>query len=490
MRPLIELHDASLVLGGETVLDRLRWRLMPGEHWAVIGRNGAGKTLLLRLLRGEVPPYVPEPGGHPAVTWAIMGEPDPSPLAVRPVSSMLSPELQRHYMRQGWRLSGAEVILSGFGDGYMRYDRPSPEEREAICALADRLGATHLLNILAPEMSQGQLRLILLARALVKKPRLLLLDEPFDGLDAAAQKSLFSILEEIAGETSMVCAIHKGEDLPACLTHFLELEEGKIVRSGPLERAGLFATLPSPAPEPPRPQAAGAPPSSVLRLSHADVYLQGKKILHGLNWEVKTGENWLLSGPNGSGKTTLLRVLLGEEHVALGGSLTWFGQDAPATLEERRRYIGYVSDWLRNSYQYDLTGRELVLSGLMGSIGFYRRPTPDEEREAEYWLNRLNLTPLAEKRLDGMSEGVSRRFLLARALAPRPKLLILDEPCSGLDGEARAEFMRLVPSALEGGSQLIFVSHSRADLSGIRQVITHELRLNQGRIEYSGIFQA
>lgn len=499
MQALIELNGASVVYGGHTVLENLFWRLMPGEHWAVVGRNGAGKTTLLRLLRGEIRPYFQKPGAPPTISWAFDAPPDPSPLAVRPLSSMLSPELQRHYVRQGWQLSGEDVILSGFGDGFMLYDRPSAEEREAVYTLAARLGAAHLLDALAPDMSQGQLRLVLLARALIKKPRLLLLDEPCDGLDAESRRNIFALLDEIAPGTSIICALHQSEDIPGCLTHVMELSEGKITSSGLLEREHVFvppapgqstqAAVTAPQhPEPALPEATDttAPPY-IFRLHNADVYLKRKKILHGLNWEVKSGENWLLSGPNGSGKTTLLRVLLGEEHVALGGSLSWFGQNAPVTLEERQRYTGYVSDWLRNSYQYDLTGRELVLSGLMGSVGLYRRPSPQEENAADYWLARLNLSALSEKRLENMSEGVSRRFLLARALAPRPKLLILDEPCSGLDGDARAEFMRLVPLAVAHSSQLIFVSHSPADLAGIRHVITHELRLKDGKIEYCGL---
>lgn len=491
--PLIELRGASLIYGRQKVLDSISWRLMPGEHWAVIGHNGAGKSSFLKMLRGEIRPHL-HGAEAPAITWAFEGEPDSSPLAVRPLSSMLSAELQRHYMRAAWQISGEEVILSGFGDGYMLYDRPSDAERAAAHAIASRLGAAQLLQVQAPDMSQGQLRLILLARALVKKPRLLLLDEPCDGLDAAGQKIMLDLLEEICGETSIICAIHKGEDIPACLTHVLELKRGRISASGPLNRKKIFtkqnfpASLPTPA-EP----GAKAQQGTVFKLEKADVYLKRKKILHGLNWQVKSGENWLVSGPNGSGKSTLLRLLLGEEHVALGGSLHWFLNGAetegPVTLEERRRYTGYVSDYLHSSYGYDLSGRDIVLSGLMGSIGFYRAPTPQEEQETDYWLDLLGLRPLAHKKLEAMSEGVARRFLLARALAPRPKLLILDEACSGLDGEGRWEFMQQIPLALEQGSQLIFVSHSQSDLAQIKPLLTHELRLKEGRIEYCGVYK-
>ncbi len=490
---LIRLNQASLVYGDTVVLDKLSWQVKAGEHWAVVGHNGAGKTSLLRLLRGEARPHVnysrkAAENFMPPITWNFEGSDDASPLAVRPFCSLLSPDLQRHYIRQGWRLTGEDVILSGFGEGYMLYDAPSQEEKEAVYALASRLGATHLLDALAPDLSQGQLRLLLMARALVKQPRLLLLDEPCDGLDAATQKNIFGILDEVAAQnTTIICAIHRGEDIPACLTHMLELEKGRITRQGAMD-AGIFRMQRKP--DATRRQKAlpisGPKGKNVFSMKNADVYLKRKRILHKINWDVSEGEQWLLSGPNGSGKTTLLRVLLGEEHVALGGSLKWFGLEHHVTLEERQKYTGYVSDWLRNNYSYDLTGRELVLSGLHNTVGLYRESTKDELREADYWLERMGLTHMAERPLEKMSEGISRRFLLARAMAPRPKLLILDEPCSGLDGESRERFMQYMPLLAEHGAQIIFVSHSKSDLAGIYPLLTHELALKDGEVEYMG----
>jgi molybdate transport system ATP-binding protein len=490
--PLIRLHQASLIYGAKTVLDGLDWEVLPGEHWAVIGHNGAGKTSLLRLLRGAArPSAAPEKGREPAVSWGFTGEADSSPLAVRPLSSMLSSDLQRHYARQDWNIKGEEVVLSGFGDGYLLYGPPSLQEKEAAGLLAERMGASHLLDAPATSLSQGQLRLLLLARALVKKPKLLLLDEPCDGLDRATRRKMFELLEETAAEdATIICALHSGDELPACMTHSLELKQGRIVRQGRFDPQSLPPHTPKAATPAPAGKAAGlCPPRPVFSLEQADVYLKRRRVLRQINWQVKEGEQWLLTGPNGSGKTTLLRVLMGEEHVALGGRLAWFGLDRAVTLEERRRYTGYVSDWLRNHYAYDLTGLDLIVSGLRGSIGLYHAPDKAELDEARRWIKLFTLEEWSGQTLEKMSEGVSRRFLLARALAPRPRLLILDEPCSGLDMESRNMFLQCLPAALEQGSQIIFVSHSPGDLAGIASLLTHELALEDGRVAYQGAFR-
>lgn len=495
--PLINLQHVSLVFGEKRVLDDITWSMRPGEQWAVIGHNGAGKTSLLKLLRGEVRPYrdYTTNAPVPVCTWGFSGEPDSSPLAVRPVSSLLSSELQRHYVRQRWQLRGEEVVLSGFGDGYMLYDEASDAEKNRAYELAASLGATYLLDAMAPDLSQGQLRLLLLARALVKRPKLLLLDEPADGLDAQAQKNVYAAVEEASRQgCGIVCAIHRDDDLPECITHVLELEQGRIVYSGKRDSrhgnasqgARLFANEPTVAPHSLGQRAGTKPDEMVFAMRHADVYLQRKRILHDINWEVRTGQQWLLSGPNGSGKTTLLRVLLGQEHVALGGSLSWFGMQGQPTLDERKKYTGYISDWLRNNYHYDLTGRELVLSGLHGTIGLYRESSPEESEEAQAVMEVMGLTHMADQHLDHMSEGTARRFLLARALAPRPRLLILDEPCSGLDAESRKEFLGGLPFVLERGTQIIFVSHSSSDLRIIDPFLTHELRLHHGEAVFCG----
>lgn len=491
--PLVELKNATVRYADKLVLNALNWQIQQGEQWAIAGHNGAGKTTLLKLLRGEVRPFSAQ---NSYIGWGFEGKADSSPLAIRPYASLLSSEMQRHYIRQGWLLSGEAVILSGFGDGYMLYDKPDEQQREATYNIASQLGATHLLDTLATNMSQGQLRLVLLARAMVKKPRFLLLDEPFDGLDRENRSNILQATElAVNNGTTIVCALHRDEDIPPFITHLLELEAGSISAKSRIADAHSLNHEPStvlnsaesiaPSNQKQKPNPA-CPLGPVFCIENGSVYLKRKKVLQDINWQVNSGEQWLLSGHNGSGKSTLLRVLTGEEHIALGGSIRWFGLKRTPTLQERQHYTGYVSDWLRNHFMYDLTGEELVLSGLHGTIGLYRDSSDSERSCAKAWIKKLGLATKAEESLENMSEGTARRFLLARALAPAPKLLILDEPCSGLDGDSRKKILECLPIAIQNCVNMIFVSHSEADLKHIRHLFTHELRLNQGKVEYCG----
>jgi molybdate transport system ATP-binding protein len=481
---LIRLAHCSVTLGGNPALKDVTWRLERGEHWAVLGPNGAGKSTLLRLLRGE---QRPDQDGKSRCLWGFDGGEDASPLAIRPLAALVSAELQRTYVRQGWRITGRELILSGFTDNFLP-SFPSGQELEAAEKLAAALGAEALLALSVPAMSQGQLRLLLLARALVISPRLLLLDEAFDGLDKEARNTLRLAAERAAaGGTSLVCTAHRKEDLPACITHILCLDKGRVLYSGPADGA---------------PEADGngpefrefTPPSlppfalqgrPVLELEHADVYVDRTKVLHDINWVVEAGQNWRISGPNGAGKSTLLRALAGLEPVAFGGTLRWFGRRHPP-LNELQRHVGYLSDRLHASYGYDLSGRELVWSGFDGSVGLYRDIRRKERESAAEWIALLGLEACAAQPLSRLSSGEAVRFFLARALVAGPRVLLLDEPCSGMDKKARVLFRNALVSAMGNGVQCLYVSHHDAD---VPPGVTRELALEGGRIAYSGLLR-
>lgn len=552
--PLIRLERVYAGFGNRPVLRNLSLSLHAGRHLALIGPNGSGKSTLLRLLQGELRPLPDLPPDRPGrILYAFDGLEDASPLHARLHVRSVSPAVQRNYVRQGWNISGEEILLSGLDNAAMVYGELPAGCREQAAALAEDAGAARLLGMQAPAMSRGQLRFALILRALMSRPALLLLDEPFDGLDAPARESVArSIALAACRGSTLVVSAHKKEDLPK------EIREILILRRGIPEHRPFFspddlfgqcaAPAPAHAPVPSRARAPVSAPASIVSrgydavssLAHAsvsapapaarpgdrsrpmgsggspdpsglfsplpvspfvrdilalgpgspplfelhgvDVFIERARVLSGIDWTVRRGECWVLSGRNGSGKSTLLRLLYGEEFAAYGGAVLWRGLPRPG-LEELRRGVGYVSDRLQDVYDHDLSAAEIVVSGLRGHIGLYEEARDEERALALHWLDRLGLARLAGTPFFSLSHGTMRRVLLARALASSPPVLLLDEPCSGLDGPGRALFLRSLEELAADGVTLVCVSHREEDLG---PVFTHELRLEAGRIVSAG----
>ena len=495
--PLVRLESAGVRLAGKAVLRDVTWSLMPGEHWALLGGNGAGKSTFLRLVRGELWPEE-RASGLPARCWNLNGTAETSPIAARPLIRMVSGELHRAFSRlcdeQGWSMPGLDLVLSGFGDGFFPA-APSPEERGRALALSRSLGAEPLLEKGVGTLSQGQLRLLLLVRALVPGPRILLLDEPFDGLDSDARAVMSRAIERGAAEASLVCSAHRREDIPSVLTHALVLECGEmrfqgllgdvpqkfLPGTGAAARPGRPARPGGPGEAPRRPAFARRSASTVipaLELENVDVYLDRVRVLHGVTWRAMPGENWRVSGPNGSGKSTLLRLLAGLESAAWGGTYRCFGREHPP-LHLVQRHMAYLSDRLHATYSYDLSGADLAATGFDGSVGLWRKLKRTEWEKVYRWLELLGLMASRNTPLSRLSSGTARRFFLARALVGNPRMLLLDEPCSGLDAPSRALFLEALDQAAATGVQLVYVSHHDKD---VPSCVTRTLRLQEGRV--------
>ena len=520
--PLVRLDRVSAGFGGVPVFSHLSLALYRGEHLVLAGPNGAGKSTLLRLLQGDIRPLPhvpPDPPGH--VWYTFDGAPDASALNAREHVRTVSPAMQRNYARQGWKISGEEILLSGLDNAAMLYGEVSAREYERAVSLAGSAGASHLLGMEAPAMSQGQLRLALILRALMSRPALLLLDEPFDGLDAPAHESVGRCIALAAERGStLVVSAHRKEDIPDGIASALVFTGGGLVRRPAHPPEALFAPGPAGrADEPdnagggaenaadgrlsgmPGPSAAGACRSPLLphlhdecafvrdiralgpdgpplfELSGVEVYIERKRVLADINWIVRKGERWAVTGRNGSGKSTLLRLLYGEEFAAYGGAVLWCGKPRPA-LDDLRQGVGYVSDRLQDVYDYDLSAASVVVSGLRGHIGLYEEPSAEELSVARGWLSRMGLAHAAASPFFSLSSGTARRVLLARALAASPPVLLLDEPCSGLDEAGRALFFQALEELADRGVTLIHVSHRSEDACAL---FNRELRLEAGR---------
>jgi len=222
-QPLIQLERADVWLAGRRVLHDVTWRLMPGEQWLVTGANGSGKSSFLRVLHGQLRPAL---GG--SVAWPALGNPRDI-WQLRKQVAWVSAELQAAYR---YPSTVRACIASGFTSSVGATRRPTADEARRVEELLDELELRSLADRLLSTLSYGQARRALLGRLLANRPRVLLLDEPWEGLDAPMAELLNTTLERVAAEgTQLVCASHLATHR-SHFTHELALAEGRVVHSG------------------------------------------------------------------------------------------------------------------------------------------------------------------------------------------------------------------------------------------------------------------
>ena len=488
--PLIDIRNVDVTLRGQRVLTDVSWQLKEGEHWAVMGANGAGKSTFLKLIRGDL---WPDQGSRSRRTYYLTGTMQESPVGVKEGIAFISPEAQDAYVRNQWDLSGKEIINTGFFDSVWLHQEPDAEQK----AYAERI--IHLMKleelgdkgILA--MSEGEARKVLIARALVSRPRVLLLDEFSGGLDIPSRGKMLRLVERIAQSgTQVVCTTHRASELIPSISHILFLKEGKILCQGKREEVLTPENLPlavgnvffrvrgirrkdvSVPVKTPRRNG-----SHLVKIRKADVYIEGKRILEGINWQIARDENWAVLGRNGAGKSTLLKLIRGDLHPAFGGEVRRFGGVKNADIRDMKKRIGYVSSELQANYDYPLTGEEVVLSGFFSSIGLYGEVTGDQKQIARRWMRFFRMEAYANKDVRSMSYGEFRKILMIRAMVNDPDILILDEPCSGLDIAARQEVLAILEKLSKTGTGIILVTHHLEDLI---PSVSHVLLMDGGRI--------
>jgi molybdate transport system ATP-binding protein len=497
------LRHVNLRRGGREVLRDIDWTIRPSERWILAGPNGAGKTQLLKLVAGSV---WPEPRENTVRSYRWRGERHSSPSEVREEIGYIGPERQDRYERYGWNPTVEQVVGTGLYRTDIPLDPLTRDDRRSIAALLDRVGLAALAERRFLALSYGERRLALLARALAARPKLLLLDELLNGLDAERRDAALLWLSRTRRSAlPWVLTSHRIEDVPAAATHALVLERGRIVYRGRVERALLEKWLSATASE----ATVGREASPILRartsaraeilvrLARASVFLEGRRVLEGLSLEIARGECWVIHGPNGSGKSTLLRTIYGDHGVAVGGRIERAGIEPDVSLDAFKRRVGFVAPHLQSSLaattsllarprsrdSRQLTVGETVLSGLHASFGPGEPPTTAERRAARRALADFGLAKLAARQLRELSYGQLRRVLFARAWINRPALLLLDEPFSGLDATTREDLKRELEALAARGATIVIATHHRHEWP---RCATGELELRSGRVRYRG----
>lgn len=397
-----------LVLRGVTLRHTpltLDWTLREGEHWAIVGPAGSGKSILARTLSGAIPPaagevrWLDSQGGnrggfrrvyltfdrrseglfHQARWHAHYADASPT------VDEMLSPA--RLWQRNPFEITPAPHAVP---EGFWRH-------RQQVI---QGLGLRALLTRRVHQLSDGEWRRLQIARGLLQAPMLLILDDPLTGLDAAIREGLDRVLRDLrAPNTHLVLVAPETLALPSIITHVLVLRQGRVIAAGPRQAVLSQHTGPALGPGRQRPprhpsqHTSDGPP--VIRLQNVSIRHGTELILEDITWQVRHGEKWALLGPNGAGKSTLLSLILGDHPQVYANNVTLFGRrrGSGESVWEIKRRIGWVAPELHHAFPLEVPVLDVIRSGFFDALDVHRRCTPAQDAQASAWLDSLGLTP-------------------------------------------------------------------------------------------------
>ena len=421
---------------------------------AIYGSNGSGKTLYVDKMRKQM--------ASDKVRYMAFRD-----------SYGVSVD-QAYYLQLRWNQHDIDAETPNTGEllekTFLLTGPDTPQRRQYQQQLYSQFGLESLMDKYIITLSSGELRKFQLAKTLLAQPHTLIIDNPFIGLDSETRQQLRDLLQTLAEEQELEIwlVVSRREDIPDYVTEVIEMEE--------TERKEVPEALNLPEPSYTE---TGEERPEVIRCNHVSIRYGERTILRDLDWTVRRGEHWSLSGQNGSGKSTLLSLVCADNPQSYACDIELFGQPRGSgeSIWDIKRRIGYVSPEMHRSYQRDIPALRIVASGLKDSVGLYVRPTEEEKETCRRWMRVFGIGHLEERSFLKMSSGEQRLVLLARAFVKSPSLLILDEPLHGLDSRNR----QLVRGVIEDycrqpDKTLIFVTHYQEDLP---PCIDHSLYLQR-----------
>jgi molybdate transport system ATP-binding protein len=465
MTDTIQLDGLTVDFDGRFQLSDINWCIESNQNWMITGTNGSGKSALAAVLAGA---------GD-----IILGTQSGIPSRV----SLVSYEAQGELIAAERKKDDAD-ILDVISEG-----TPVQEIIDQVCLDADlagqlveQFGLTALLERSFRKLSTGETRKVLLVRALTSKPQLLVLDEPFDGLDADTHKMLSAHLASIVGHVPMVLVLNRFDECPDFITNIAYLDSGElrhqVARDDESAYAELYqllhlktSDLEVPAADPISDLPPLDPSQPLVKITNAKIQYGDTVIFKDLSWTIETNQHWQLTGPNGSGKTGLLSLITGDHPQCYVNDIFVFGfqRGHGETIWQIKQYIGYVSTALQWEYRVSTSLRHVIISGFFDSIGLYSKYTDRQRDIANQWLEVLGMRHRADDPFNKLSYGDQRLVLIARAMVKHPPLLVLDEPCLGLDDMNRQRILALIERICAGSeTAVLYVNHHPEDkIAGI-----------------------
>lgn len=473
---LVEIKNAVPRINTLAFSQPINWAVKDNQHWAIIGPNGGGKTLLIDILLGK----------HALRSGEIISKDNISInsivkcVAFRDIYSFA--DIQNSYYQQRWN-AGDEHDVPIVRDLFSKAEREWVEMLIAAFKIEDLVEKP--INLL----SSGELRKTLIVRSLLTKPRILILDNPFIGLDTKSRDVLNEVLSKLSRleNLQIILILSHPKDLSAIITHILPIKDKNLLpiisRKEFLEDISLQKNLFNTENK--------ADISALLNSSTEQFLFKNallfknihirygtRTILKELNWQVKRGEKWALLGENGSGKSTLLSLVSGDNPQAYANDITLFDRKRGSgeSIWDIKKHIGYISPEMHLYYLKNVRCIDVVGSGFFDTIGLYKKCSEEQEIVALEWMKVFGIENIKDTSFLNISTGEQRLVLLARVFVKNPDLLILDEPLHGLDAANKYRIKKIIEDFCTNGKALIYVTHYEDE---IPEVVTQRLILTK-----------
>ena len=490
-KAFIKIDHCRIENNRTTLIPEISWEMKTGEVWLIIGPNGGGKADFLNALSGI--------GGLKITpnTDGLFSD------VFYDSTENVSLERAARLIQEERENDESDYIEGGVDIGRTGRVFISQALKTETCLDNEPAikfcGVERLLDRGLKYMSTGEIRRTLLARALLSGKQLLILSDPFAGLDVQSRTILLDFFDSIArknGDPQIILGMERWHEIPDAITHVLEFTDKKISYCG--ERSGyetllkertekaaateevnrqsfkdgfeeLQGVLDSPVVECPKNVSKPPLEDVLVEMNDVNVGWDDHQVLRHLNWKLIRGEHWLVRGPNGSGKTTFLELITGDNMQVFSNDVRIFGnrRGSGETIWDIKKRLGIVSYRMHVEYRM-LGGTSLlavIISGFRDSIGLYDQPSDLEIATAKKWLALGGFEGRESENFGNLSYGEQRAILILRSAVKSPEILILDEPCHGLDEQYRAKILHLMELIGNGGTTtMLHVTHDPSEV--------------------------
>ena len=484
--PLISIKNITVRYLNYTLFTGLNFTVKKGDHWALLGESGAGKSALLQTIAGRfnitggnVDYHFPDDHFSNKDAIAFV----PAKHHFRNLSNTTD-----FYYQQRFNSSDSEDALTV--DQYLLAVMPVIRQTQywTFEKVTTLLKLKDLQDKQIIKLSNGETKRLMLAAALLKNPFILLLDNPLTGLDVQTRQNFNLIIEEIISSGITIIMATSPYEIPEAITHVAVLKNRTIsetdakdkfdpkqfVNEQPdvVDNLQLTTLLNS-----------GSAKTSyvdIVKMSNVHIQYGDKVILDKISWNITPGERWALLGPNGAGKSTLLSLINGDNPQAYANDIILFDKKRGTgeSIWDIKSKIGFVSPELHQYFPTDNSCLQVIESGYYDTLGLFRPSQKAKAETALQWMKALEIEKYARVLLKNVPASAQRLCLLARALIKNPPLLIFDEPCQGLDAHQQLHFKNLIGTICSiSNVTLIYVTHYQHE---IPESVTKVLRLDRG----------